>query len=116
MLVTLCLHDTIYTTSHSVVDAPVEVALKMEKLYDEFLAGAAHEGGDKEVESAQLMDDFADWLCDHHGCRIPIFPEHQFVFLKPAWLLDEIAEDAGKTGEERVREMIRRTCEDAGIK
>ena len=64
----------------------------------------------------QLMDDFPDWLCDHHGCRIPIFPEHQSVFLKPAPILDEIAEDAGKTGEERVREMIRRTCEDACIK
>ena len=74
MIVTLCLHDTIYTTSHAVVDCAIEVTLKMERLYDEFLAGAPREEGHKEDVAAQLMDDFADWLRDHHGCRIPIFP------------------------------------------
>jgi hypothetical protein len=87
MLVTLLLHDDDdpgLSQFSNLIDAPVAIGLNIRRLYDEFLSTAEHDPEATEaVESEETADDFARWLCEHHGCKILTEPEHEVVYLQP---------------------------------
>lgn len=82
MFVVLLLDVDRYSQFINLIDAPENVSRNIPSLYDEFLAQAERDPeADESVATEELADEFANWLCEYHGCKTLTDKERILVYL-----------------------------------